>query len=63
MGKPKKHMSHEKNLVWLGYIRDFTAQVYSDYNKPLFRLIKYLAPGDSSRDLFIPQTLEFTNNL
>ena len=28
-------MSHEKNPGWLGYIRDYIAQLYRDYNKPL----------------------------
>ena len=30
-------MSHEKNLGWLGYTGDYTAQLYGDYNKPLER--------------------------
>ena len=29
------HVSNEKNLGWLGYIGDYTAQLYRDYNKPL----------------------------
>ena len=29
------HVSHEKNPGWLGYIRDYTTQLYRDYNKPL----------------------------
>ena len=29
------HMSHEKNPGWLGYIGDYTTQIYRDYNKPL----------------------------
>ena len=29
------HMSHEKNPGWLGYIGDYTTQLYGDYNKPL----------------------------
>ena len=29
------HLSNEKNLGWLGYIRDYTTQLYRDYNKPL----------------------------
>ena len=28
-------MSNEKNLGWLGYIGDYTTQLYRDYNKPL----------------------------
>ena len=28
-------LSHEKNLGWLGYIGDYTTQVYGDYNEPL----------------------------
>ena len=28
-------VSNEKNLVWLGYIGDYTTQLYGDYNKPL----------------------------
>ena len=31
----KTNMSHEKNPGWLGYIRDYTTQLYRDYNKPL----------------------------
>ena len=31
------HLSHEKNPGWLGYIGDYTAQLYGDYNKPLER--------------------------
>ncbi len=27
-------MSNEKNLGWLGYIGDYTTQLYGDYNKP-----------------------------
>ena len=34
-----KHMwnqvSHEKNLDWLGYIGDYTTQLYGDFNKPI----------------------------
>ena len=26
---------HEKNPGWLGYIADYTTQLYRDYNKPL----------------------------
>ena len=33
MMKPK--MSNEKNPGWLFYIRDYTTQLYRDYNKPL----------------------------
>ena len=29
------HVSHEKNLGWLGYTRDYTTQLYRDYNKTL----------------------------
>ena len=29
------HLSHEKNPGWLGYIGDYTTQLYRDYNKPL----------------------------
>ena len=28
-------MSNEKNPGWLGYIADYTTQVYRDYNRPL----------------------------
>ena len=28
-------VSNEKNLGWLGYIGDYTTQLYRDYNKPL----------------------------
>ena len=28
-------MSNEKNLAWLGYTRDYTTQLYRDYNEPL----------------------------
>ena len=28
-------VSHEKNPGWLGYIRDYTTQLYRDYNKSL----------------------------
>ena len=31
----KAQMSNEKNLGWLGYIGDYTTQLYRDYNKPL----------------------------
>ena len=39
-GDPKKNISHcklsnEKNPGWLGYTRDYTTQLYRDYNKPL----------------------------
>ena len=27
-------VSHEKNPGWLGYIGDYTTQLYRDYNKP-----------------------------
>ena len=29
------HLSHEKNPGWLGYIGDYTTQLYRDYNRPL----------------------------
>ena len=29
------YMSHEKNPGWLGYIGDYTTQLYRDYNRPL----------------------------
>ena len=29
------HLSNEKNPGCLGYIRDYTTQVYRDYDKPL----------------------------
>ena len=29
------HLNNEKNPGWLGYIEDYTTQVYRDYNKPL----------------------------
>ena len=29
------HLSHEKNPGWLGYIGDYTTQLYRDFNKPL----------------------------
>ena len=32
---PWSHLSNEKNLDWLGYTRDYTTQLYRDYNKPL----------------------------
>ena len=28
-------VSNEENLGWLGYIGDYTTQLYRDYNKPL----------------------------
>ena len=28
-------LSHEKNPGWLGFIGDYTIQLYGDYNKPL----------------------------
>ena len=28
-------LSHEKNPGWLGYIGDYTTQLYGDYSKPL----------------------------
>ena len=28
-------LSNEKNTGWLGYIGDYTTQLYRDYNKPL----------------------------
>ncbi len=38
IGKPigkGGHMSNEKNPGWLGYMGDYTTQLYKDYNKPL----------------------------
>ncbi len=32
---PCYQMSDEKNPGWLGYIGDYTTQLYGDYNKPL----------------------------
>ena len=32
---PSFQMSHEKNPGWLGYIGDYTTQLYRDCNKPL----------------------------
>ena len=29
------HLSNEKNPGWLGYVGDYTTQLYRDYNKPL----------------------------
>ena len=29
------NMSNEQNPGWLDYIRDYTTQLYRDYNKPL----------------------------
>ena len=29
------YLSNEKNLRWLGYIGDYTTQIYRDYNRPL----------------------------
>ena len=29
------HLSNEKNPGWLGYIGDYTTQLYRDYYKPL----------------------------
>ena len=34
-GHTNYHLSNEKNLGWLGYIGDYTTQLYRDYNKPL----------------------------
>ena len=34
-GSPKNYMSHEKNPGWLGYIGDYTTQLYKDYDRPL----------------------------
>ena len=31
----ENQLSNEKNLGWLGYIGDYTTQLYRDYNKPL----------------------------
>ena len=30
-----KYLSNEKNSGWLGYIGDYTTQLYRDFNKPL----------------------------
>ena len=35
MGKNNANMSHEKNPGWLGFIGDYTIQLYGDFNKPL----------------------------
>ena len=32
--KGKQHLSHEKKLGCLGYIGDYTTQLYRDCNKP-----------------------------
>jgi len=32
---PKNHLSHEKNPGWLDNVRDYTTQLYRDYNNPL----------------------------
>ena len=29
------HLSNETNPGWLGYVGDYTTQLYRDYNKPL----------------------------
>ena len=34
-GTTRDHLSNEKNLGWLGYIGDYTTQLYGDYNTPL----------------------------
>ena len=34
-GYSLEQVSNEKSLGWLGYIGDYTTQLYSDYNKPL----------------------------
>ena len=31
----KNELSHEKNPGWLGYIGDYTTQLYRDKNNPL----------------------------
>ena len=31
----KTYLSNEKNIGWLGYIGDYTTQLYRDYHKPL----------------------------
>ena len=35
LGGTAVHLSQEKNPGWLGYIGDYTTQLYRDYNKPL----------------------------
>ena len=35
LGLSKKQLSNEKNPGCLGYIGDYTTQVYRDYDKPL----------------------------
>ena len=32
---PFFHMSSVENPGWLGYIGDYTTQLYGDYNKPI----------------------------
>ena len=32
LGDVKGQLSHEKNLGWLGYIGDYTTQLYRDYD-------------------------------
>ena len=39
------HLSNEKNIGWLGYIGDYTTQLYRDYNKPLFWDPVFNQPG------------------
>jgi len=33
-----QYMSNEKSLGWLGYIGDYTTQLYRDYNKTTIRI-------------------------
>ena len=33
--KGYQQLSNENNLGWLGYIGDYTTQLYRDYNEPL----------------------------
>ena len=38
MGSKKaSNMRNEKNPGWLGYIGDYTTQLYRDYNKPFIK--------------------------
>ena len=33
--RKKREVSNEKNPGWLGYVGDYTTQLYRDYNEPL----------------------------
>ena len=33
VGRVKHQVSHEKKTGWLGYIGDYTTQIFRDYNK------------------------------